>query len=134
MANDIKFIEIIPDSGALGTKIIYINDTPDGLSFRREHINPRTPRRTQDGALVLQTIRYNKKVFSLSGVLYVITLHTYLESLYESGVGVILKAYYEDSSYVEQTEFNGSVNMTSYEDEMDELANLRTINAIFAEV
>ena len=135
MANDIKFIEIIPDSGALGTKIIYINDTPEGLSFRREHIRPVSPRRTQDGTLVTQTIRYNKKSFSLAGVLLDITIHTYLESLYESGIGATLKVWYEDSTdYTPTTEFNGSVSFIDYEDDMDEIANKRAINAVFAEV
>ncbi len=131
---DIKFIEIIPDSGALGTKIINFADMPAGLSFRRQHIRPLSPRRTQDGTLVTQTLNYNKKSFSISGVLFEITIHTYLESLYESLVGATLKAWYEDSSYVPQTEFNGSVKFLNYEDEMDEISNLRTINAVFAEV
>ncbi len=131
---DIKFIEIIPDSGALGTKIINFGDTPGGLSFRRAHIRPVSPRRTQDGTLVTQTLNYNKKSFSISGVLFEITIHTYLESLYESAVGATLKAWYENSSYVPTTEFNGSVSFINYEDEMDEISNLRTINAVFAEV
>ena len=135
MANDIKFIEIIPDSGALGTKIIYINDTPGGLSFRREHISPRAPRRTQDGTLITQTVRYNKKSISLIGVLLDIAIHTYLQSLYESGIGATLKVWYEDSStYVPTTEFNGSVKFLNYEDDVDEIANMRTINAVFSEV
>lgn len=128
----IKFIEIIPDS--LASKIIYLADVPGGLSFRRRHISPIFPRRTQDGALVTQTLDYNKKEFTLSGVLLEITIHIYLEALKESGEGATLKVWYEDSSYTPTTEFNGSVKFLSYEDDMDEVANIRNINAVFAEV
>jgi hypothetical protein len=133
--NDIKFIEIIPDSGALGTKIIYINDSPEGMSFRRKHISPRSPRRLQNGTLVTQAVRYNKKEFSLAWILYEITIHTYLESLYESGIGATLKVWYEDSSdYSPTTEFNGSVSFIDYNDDGDQTGNKRNINAVFAEV
>lgn len=133
MAN-IKFIEIIPDSGPLGTLTINITDVPGGLSFKREHVRPIAPRRTQDGSLITQTIDYNKKIFSLTGVLYIITIHTYLESLFESGVAAVLKVWYEDTSYVEQNELNKAVNFLSYDDDMDQISNIRTINAVFAEV
>ncbi len=132
--NDIKFIEIIPDSGALGTKIIYINDTPEGLSVRITPISPISPRRTQDGTLITQTIRYNKEEFNISGVLYEIAIHTYLRSLRRSGIGATLKIWYEDSNYADQTEFNGSVKFIGYESDMDKIANKRTINAVFAEI
>ena len=135
MANDIKFIEIIPDSGSLGTKIVYINDAPEGMSFRRSHLRPRSPRRTQDGTLIMQTVRYNKKEFSLSWALLDITIHTYLEALYESGIGATLKVWYEDSTdYTPTTEFNGSVSFIDYSDDGDQTGNKRNINAVFAEV
>ena len=135
MANDIKFIEIIPDSGALGTKIIYINDAPEGMSFRRSHIRPISPRRLQGGALITQTVRYNKKEFSLSWALLDIPIHTYLESLFESGIGATLKVWYEDSTdYTPTTEFNGSVAFIEYGDDNDQTGSKRNINAVFAEV
>ena len=135
MANDIKFIEIIPDSGPLGTKIIYINDTPEGLSVRILPIRPVSPRRVQSGTLIVQTVNYNKEEFSVSGVLYEIAIHTYLRSLFRAGIGATLKVWYEDSTdYTPTTEFNGSVKFISYECDMDEISNKRNINAVFAEV
>lgn len=130
----IKQLEIIPDSGPLGTKIVNFGDAPRGLSFSRDHIRPVHPRRTQDGTLVTQTLNYNKKQITISGVLWIITLHTYLQSLYESGIGATLKVWYEDSSYVETTEFNASVQFLNYKDDVDQNNNSRTINAVFAEV
>jgi hypothetical protein len=130
---DIKFIEIIPVSGSLGTKIIYFTDAPGGLSFTREHLKPISPRRTQDGTLISQQLRYNKKTFTISGSLYKITIHTYLKDLFESGIRATLKVWYENSSYVATLEFNGSVTFINYTDDMDEISNIRTITATFSE-
>jgi hypothetical protein len=132
--NNIRFIEITPDSGALGILEVYFRSSPGGLNFSREHERPVFPRRTQDGSLITQTLRYNKKTISISGVLFEITIHDYLEELFESVIGATLKLLYENSSYEETEEFNKSVNFISYADDMDEIANLRNIRAVFMEV
>jgi hypothetical protein len=131
---DIKQLEIIPDSGPLGTKIVNFGDAPGGLSTDRKHISPRHPRRTQDGTLVTQTVSYNKKEITISGVIWDITLHTYLEALFESGIGATLKLWYENASYAETAEFNAPVSFLDYNDVKDQNNNSRAITAEFAEV
>lgn len=131
----IKLIEIIPVSGPLGTKIINLEDVPGGLSFNRDHVRPVSPRRTQNGTLVAQTLLYNKKQFTLTGVLYEVDIHTYLESLYESAVNATLKTWYEATgTYTETTDFNGTVLLTAYADSFDKVSNIRNFTATFTEV
>ncbi len=131
----IKFVEIIPSSGPLGTRIINLEDVQGGLSINRDHIRPLSPRRTQDGTLITQTLRYNKKQITIAGVLYEATIHTYLQSLFESAISATLKIWYEASdTYVETEDFNGTVLLTGYDDGHDKIANTRTFTATFTEV
>ncbi|GJQ59789.1 MAG: hypothetical protein D8M57_13245 [Candidatus Scalindua sp. AMX11] len=131
----IKFVEIIPSSGPLGTQIINFADAPAGLTFSRDHQRPMAPRRTQDGTLVTQTLRYNKKVITLTGTLYEIDIHTYLESLFEAGITATLKLWYEATgTYTETADFNSTVLLTAYEDNHDKISNIRTFTATFTEV
>lgn len=132
--NDIRFIEMIPDSGGLGTLEILFSSSPGGLNFSREHERPVSPRRTQDGTLITQTLRYNKKTISITGTIHEIRIHDYLEQLYEAAIGLTLKILYENPDFVELAEFNKSVNFISYADDMDLLANSRNIRAVFMEI
>ncbi len=132
-ANDIRFIEITPDSGDLGILEVFFTSSPGGLNFNREHERPVSPRRTQDGSLITQTVRYNKKTISISGVLHEIRIHNYLEQLYESAIGATLKIFYENPDFVELAEFNKSVSFINYADDPDLLSNTRSIRAVFME-
>lgn len=129
---DLDFVEIIPVSGAPLT--ISFATIPGGLSIKRDHISPRAPRRLQDGTLVTQALNYNKKNISITAGFWDIAIHTYLQSLRESGDVVTLNILYEDTSYAEQQEFSGSVNLVDYDDESDKQGNTKTINATFMEV
>lgn len=134
MAN-VKLIEFIPTSGALGVQIINFEDAPAGLSFTKQHVSPRASRRTQDGALIVQAIRYNKKVFDFSFGLHDIPLKTYIESLLESGVGATLKVWYEDSTtFVATLEFNAVVELLGLTESMDQSSNVRTLTLSISEV
>jgi hypothetical protein len=131
---DVKLIVITPDSGAQGVLTINWKDTR-GMSFRRSHIRPISPERLQDGTLVAQTLDFNKKEFSLTVTLHHITIHSYLQTLFESGIGIILQVVYEDDSFVEQDEFNGSCKMTSYDDDVDQGGSwARSVSVVFMEV
>lgn len=131
----IKFIEIIPTSGGQGTLTINFSDIPAGLSFSRDHLRPISPRRTQDGTLITQALRYNKKAITITGVLYENTIHSYLETLYESGITATLKIWYEATgTYTETADFNAIAVLSSYEDSHDKIANTRNFTATFLEV
>ncbi len=131
---DIKQIEIIPTSGSLGTKLFVFGDFPGGLSSSTTHIRPRYPRRTADGTLITQTLVYNKKRISISGVIYDVLFHIYLKSLFEEGITATLKMWYEDASFVEQTEFNAVVDFLEYQDYKDENGNTRSVSMVFEEI
>lgn len=131
---DIQFLEILPDPGGPGRKVFYFTETPAGLSFTREHARPVSPRRTQSGALVAQTIRYNKKNITITWSVYAIDIHTYLEALFESAVSATLKLWYEDSDFVLQTEFDKVVRLINYTDDVDRVSNTRSLTATFWEV
>mgnify|MGYP003513322222 FL=1 len=131
----IKFIEIIPTSGSLGTKIIYFADVPGGCSFSRNHERPISPRRTQDGTLITQALRYNKKSITITGVIYEITIHSYLEGLYESGITATVKIWYEATgTYTATADFNAVVALSDYSDTHDLISNTRNFTATFTEV
>lgn len=131
----VKFVEIIPDSGAQGTQIINFADAPEGISFVREHERPTAARRTQNGTLITQTIRYNKKTITLTIGVHKIDIHSYLQTLYESGIGVTLKLWYEttDGNFTETTEFNASASFIDYSENMDQAGNVRSMTALFKE-
>lgn len=131
----IKFVEIDPVSGPLATKVINFSDAPGGLVFSRNHQRPLSSRRTQDGTLISQTLRYNKKVITITGTIYEIGIHDFLEDLFESGINAVLKIWYEaTSTYTETEDFNSTVLLTAYEDSHDKIANTRTFTATFTEV
>lgn len=131
----IKFVEIIPSAGPLGTLTINFADVPGGLSFDREHERPISPRRTQNGTLISQTLRYNKKSITLTGTLYEITIHDYLEDLFEQGITATLKLWYEATgTYTETADFNSTVLLVDYSDNHDKITNIRTFSATFREV
>ncbi len=132
----IKLIEFNPiGTFTLGDKIIHWHEAPGGISLSRNHLNPKNSRRTQDGTLITQTIRYNKKAMNLTFSFFDITTKTYFESLYESGLRTTLKVWAENpSTFVEETEFDGTVDILSFEDDIDQGQNIRTINMTLAEV
>lgn len=131
----IKFVEIIPTVGPLATLTINFADIPAGLSFSRDHERPVSQRRTQNGTLISQSLRYNKKTITITGVIYEITIHGWLEDLFEQGITATLKLWYEATgTYTETADFNSTVLLTSYEDNHDKIANSRTFTATFTEV
>lgn len=131
---DIKQFEIIPTSGALGTKLINFGNFPGGLSVSVNHIRPIHQRRTQNGTLITQALLYNKKRIIISGIIYDVLLHIYFKSLFESGITATLKLWYEDASFAEQTDFNAIVSFLDYEDVEDKNGNSRSVDMIFEEI
>jgi hypothetical protein len=134
--SQIKLIEFVPGGGFPGgSKILYFADAPGGMSYSMEHLNPVGARRTQDGSLITQTLRYNKKVISLTIGFHDVTLKTYFQSLYESGVRSVFSIWAENpTTFVEETEFSGTVQILSFGEDMDQSANVRTITLTLAEV
>jgi hypothetical protein len=131
----IKLIEFNPiGSFALGNKILYFEDAPGGMSYSVDHLNPVNARRTQDGTLITATIRYNKKEISLTITFYDVTLKDYFQALYESGFRSIFKIWVENpSTYIEETEFDGTVQILSLGEDNDQSGNVRTLNMALAE-
>ncbi len=132
----IKLFEFSPiGTFSLGNKTIEFKDAPGGISFSREHLNPVNARRTQDGTLITQTSRYNKKVINLTFGFFDITTKTYFEALYESGLRLTLKVWAENpTTFVEETEFSEIVQILTFGDDVDQGSNVRTINMTLAEV
>ncbi len=131
----IKFVEFIPGAGSsLSTKIVYFQDAPGGISWSRAHLNPVNSRRTQDGTLITQTIRYNKKDINLTIGFFDVTFQTYFQTLYEEGIRPTVKIWAENpTTFVEETEFNSVVQVLSYSDDTDQSGNSRTITMTLAE-
>ena len=128
----IKFINL--NATTAGSKDFLIEDTPEGLKLSRNHIRPVSPRRTQNGTLITQTIYYNKKGFTLEGGEYHNALITYLKSLYESGENATLTVYDIDGNFAVVTEYTATVKMTKLEDGKDFVDNTRSWTAEFEEV
>lgn len=131
----IKLIEFNPiGSFDLGDKILYFEDAPGGMSYSMDHLNPVNARRTQDGTLITQTIRYNKKVISLTITFYDVTLKDYFQALYESGFRSTFKIWVENpSTYATETEFDGTIQILSLGEDNDQSGNIRTLNMTLAE-
>jgi len=132
---EIKLLKFEPiGSFALGDKTMYFEDAPGGMSYSMEHLNPVSARRTQDGTLITQTIRYNKKNINLTITFYDNTVRTYFESLYTSGFRMTFTIYTENpTTYAEETEFSGTVQILSLNEDNDQSGNIRTINMALAE-
>lgn len=132
----IKFVEFLPQAPfSGGDKILYFHDCPGGISYSKAHLNPVAGRRTQDGSLITQTARYNKKDFDLTFSFFDVTLGQYFESLYESGVRLTLKVWYENpSTFAEETEFNSIVQILNLNEGNDQSATLRTLTLNISEV
>ncbi len=132
----IKFFSFEPiGSFALGDKDVHFHEAPGGISFSVDHLNPVNARRTQNGALITQTIRYNKKVINLTISFFDVTMKTYFQTLYESGLRITLSIWVENpTTFVEETEFNGIVQMLNLGEDTDQSANVRTLNMTLAEV
>lgn len=131
----IKFYTFEPiGSFALGDKDIHFHEAPGGLSHSIRHLNPVNARRVQNGDLITQTIRYNKKDISLTITFYDITMKTYFQALYESGFRITLSIWVENPvTFVEETEFNGIVQMLSLEEDTDQSSNIRTLTMNLSE-
>ncbi len=132
----IKFFSFEPiGSFALGDKDVHFHEAPGGISHSVNHLNPVNARRTQNGSLITQTIRYNKKVINLTITFYDVTMKTYFQALYESGLRITLSIWVENpTTFVEETEFNGIVQMLDLQEDTDQSANIRILNMILAEV
>jgi hypothetical protein len=125
----IKFFTFAPiGSFALGDMDVHFHEAPGGITRAIRHLNPVNGRRTQDGSLITQTIRYNKKVIDLSITFYDVTLKTYFQTLFESGQRITLTIWVENpTTFVEEAEFSGIVQMMSFDDDADLSANVRTM-------
>ncbi len=125
----IKFFTFEPiGSFALGDKDVHFHEAPGGISHFISHLNPVNARRTQDGSLITQTIRYNKKVIDLTISFFDVTMKTYFQTLYESGLRITLSIWVENpTTFVEETEFNGIVQMLSLEEDTNQGSNIRTL-------
>jgi hypothetical protein len=131
----IKFFSFEPiGSFALGNQDVHFHEAPGGISRSVRHLNPVNGRRTQDGSLITQTIRYNKKVIDLSITFFDVTLKTYFQTLYESGLRITFSLWVENpTTFVEETEFSGIVQMMSFDDDADLSANVRTMTMTLSE-
>lgn len=131
----IKFLTFEPiGSFALGDKDIHFHEAPGGISHSIRHLNPVNGRRTQSGALITQTIRYNKKDITLTMTFFDITIQTYFQTLYESGLRMTLSIWVENpTTFVEETEFNGIVQMMDLNGDTDQGSNIRTLTMNFSE-
>lgn len=133
--SEIKLLQFEPiGSFALGDKTMYFEDAPGGMSYSIEHLNPVSARRTQNGTLITQSIRYNKKNINLTVTFYDNNTRTYFVSLYESGFRMTFTIYTENpTTYVEEEEFTGTVQILSLSEDNDQSGNIRTINLVLAE-
>ncbi len=131
----IKLLQFTPDASfSLGNKTLYLEDAPGGMSYSMTHLNPVNSRRTQDGTLITQSIRYDKKVINLTITFYDIVTRTYFEALYTSGYRMTFVIWSENpSTYVEEAEFTGTVQILNLGEDMDQANNIRTLNLTLAE-
>jgi hypothetical protein len=134
--SQIKLLEFSPIGAfSLGDKVLYFQDAPGGISYSIEHLNPVNARRTQSGALITQTIRYNKKVINVTISFFDVNTSIYFRSLYESGLRLGFKIWVENpTTFIEETEFDGTVQILSLGDDTDQGGNIRTLNITLAEV
>jgi hypothetical protein len=132
---EIKLLEFEPiGSFALGDKIMYFEDAPGGMSYSMDHLNPVNARRTLNGTLITQTIRYNKKNINLTISFHDNTVRTYFESLHASGLRITFTIWTENpTTYAEEAEFTGIVQILSLGEDNDQSGNTRTFNLILAE-
>ncbi len=131
----IKFFSFEPiGSFALGNLDVHFHEAPGGISHSIQHLNPVNARRTQDGSLITQTIRYNKKDINLTITFFDVTMKTYFQALYESGLRITLSIWVENpTTFVEETEFNGIVQMLSLDEDTDQGSNVRTLTMNLSE-
>lgn len=131
----LKFFTFEPiGSFALGNKDVHFHEAPGGISHSISHLNPVNARRTQNGKLITQTIRYNKKEINLTISFFDVTMKTYFEALYESGLRITLSIWVENpTTFVEETEFNGIVQMLDLDEDTDQGSNVRTLTMNLSE-
>jgi hypothetical protein len=131
----IKFYTFEPIGNfALGDKDVHFHEAPGGVSHTITHLNPVNARRVQNGSLITQTIRYNKKDISLTITFFDVTMKTYFQALYESGFRITLTIWVENpTTFVEEAEFSGIVQMLSLDEDTDETSNIRTLTMNFSE-
>jgi hypothetical protein len=131
----IKLLEFNPIGDfALGDKVLYFEDAPGGMSYSMEHLNPVSARRVQNGDLITQTIRYNKKEISLTITFYDVVLREYFVALRESGFRMNFIIWTENpTTFAEQSEFDGTVQILNLAEDNDQSGNVRTLNMILAE-
>lgn len=133
--SQLKLIEFNPNTDfSGGDKILYFADAPGGISHSIEHLNPVNSRRTQDGTLITQTLKYNKKVINLTIGFFDVNLKTYFQLLYESGYRTTFTIYVENPvTYATDIEFTGEVQILTFVDDTDVSTNVRTITMTLAE-
>ena len=116
-----------------GTKIIRLEDVPEGLQIRRSHLRPISPRRTQDGTLITQTVWYNKKAFSRSIGSWTDDLITYFQALYESNEAATVTVY-DYTDLVFRVEYVLQVRITGLDDAKECIGGSRNWSVEFEEV
>ncbi|WKZ15428.1 MAG: hypothetical protein QY317_16150 [Candidatus Jettenia caeni] len=129
---DIKYLKFV--ATIAGTKEILIEDVPEGLQFQRNHIRPVSPRRTQSGTLITQTIVYNKKSISVSGGVYKKDIVDYFKTAYENNETVTFTIYDYDSNYQLINEAVHSVKIMRFEDSKDFNESTRSWSVEFEEI
>jgi len=134
----VTVIKFLTFENAVDTSIadldFHFHEAPGGISYTIEHLNPVSSRRTQSGALITQTIRYNKKVINLTISFFNVVTRDYFVALYESGSRFDFSIWSENpSTFVEETEFSGTVQLLSLSEDMDQSSNIRTLTLTIAE-
>lgn len=131
----IKFFEFEPAVGsALSTKEVFFHDCPLGISWSMKHLSPVNGRRTQNGSLITQTIRYNKKDIDLTMTFFDLAFKQYFVSLFEEGLRPTISIWVENpTSFVEETEFSAVCQIMTLDEDMDQTGNVRTLTLSISE-
>lgn len=129
---DVNFLELINISAAPLT--LSFANSHEGLTYDREHVSLKNAQRTADGTLVVQSVPYTKKNFEIQGSFSDRAIHTYLQALVEGNDTATLTLYFQDSNFVDQADFTGTVNLVAYQDTKNQAGNVWSFTASFMEV
>lgn len=132
MTTDVNFLELVNISDAPLT--LSFANTPEGLTYDREHVSPKNAQRTADGTLVVQTVPHTKKNFEIQGSFSDRDIHTYLQALREGNDTATLTLYFQDAAFADQPDFTGTVNLVAYSDTKNQAGNAWSFTASFMEV
>jgi hypothetical protein len=132
----IKLLEFTPDGeSSLSVKIINFADCPGGISYTQENLSPVFPRRTMNGSLITAQVRYNKKDFNVTLGIHSKELKAYFQTLFEEGLNAGFKIWSEnETTYVPEAEFDGTVRVINVSESTDQQTNQRTLTLTILEV